>query len=121
MEISPWFSRTRFSSFLRTLTAATFIFTAAAIALFAITVPIAGGNVRITNDNDTTYLSADQLAGGTYTDAVLLRCGTDRRQQNEPTLAIDPRNPTIWVSGANDYCTIPTVTDSWAGFYRSTD
>ena len=41
--------------------------------------------------------------------------------QNEPTLAIDPRNPTVWTSGSNDYCTIPNTTDAWAGFYRSTD
>ena len=40
---------------------------------------------------------------GTYTDAVLLRCGTDRRQQNEPTLAIDPRNNEIWVANYADH------------------
>jgi hypothetical protein len=83
----------------------------------------AGGNVRVTVDNGANgpYLSADQLAGGTYTDAVLQRCGIDRRMQNEPTLAIDPRNPTVWTSGSNDYCTVPNTTDAWAGFYRSTD
>jgi hypothetical protein len=83
----------------------------------------AGGNVRVTVDNGASgpYLSADQLAGGTYTDAVLQRCGIDRRMQNEPTLAIDPRNPSVWTSGSNDYCTVPNTTDAWAGFYRSTD
>jgi hypothetical protein len=94
---------------------------AAAIALAAAFTPTVGTNVRVTNDNDTTYVSADQLAGGTYNDAVLLRCGTDRRQQNEPTLAIDPRNPSVWTSGANDGCTVPLVGDGWAGFYRSSD
>ena len=83
----------------------------------------AGGNVRVTVDNGVhgPYLSADRLAGGTYTDAVLQRCGIDRRMQNEPTLAIDPRNAMVWTSGSNDYCTVPTTTDAWAGFYRSTD
>lgn len=83
----------------------------------------AGANVRVTVDNGTngSYVSADQLAGGTYTDAVLQRCGTDRRQENEPTLAIDPRNTNIWSSGSNEYCTVPTAGDAWAGFYRSTD
>ena len=94
-----------------------------AIAFAAPTTPTAGVNVRVTSDNGSngSYVSADQLGGGTYTDGVLQRCGSDRRQQNEPTLAIDPRNTSIWASGSNDYCTIPTVGDAWAGFYRSTD
>jgi hypothetical protein len=83
----------------------------------------AGPNVRVTVDNGAQgpYLSADQMAGGTYTDGVLQRCGVDRRMQNEPTLAIDPRNPNVWTSGSNDYCTVPTTGDAWAGFYRSAD
>jgi len=83
--------------------------------------PSAGPNVRVTGDQAGTYVSADQLAGGTYSDAVLARCGTDRRMQNEPTLAIDPRNTSVWASGSNDYCTVPTVGDAWAGVYRSTN
>ena len=81
------------------------------------------GNVRVTVDNGTNgaYMSADQLAGGSYSDAVLQRCGTDRRMENEPTLAIDPRNHSVWTSGSNDYCTVPTAGDAWAGFYRSID
>jgi hypothetical protein len=83
--------------------------------------PSAGTNVRVTVDTGSVYQSADQLSGGTYTDAVLQRCGTDRRQQNEPTLAIDPRDPSVWTSGSNDYCTVPSAGDTWAGFYRSTN
>ena len=81
-----------------------------------------GGNVRVTVDNGARgpYVSADQLAGGTYSDGVLQRCGLDRRMQNEPTVAIDPRNPSVWTSGSNDYCTVPTAGDAWAGFYRTT-
>jgi hypothetical protein len=90
------------------------------IALAAPTTPTAGVNIRVTLDNGSSvYLSADQLAGGGYTDGVLQRCGTDHRQQNEPTLAIDPRKTSIWASGANEYCTVPTAGDAWAGFYRS--
>ena len=91
------------------------------MALFAASTPTAGGNVRVTVDVGSTYVSADQLGGGAYTDGVLARCGVDRRMQNEPTLAIDPRNTSIWTSGANDYCTVPTAGDAWAGFYRSSN
>jgi len=79
-------------------------------------------NVRVTHDAASTYVSADALGGtGTYSDTTLRRCGTDRRQQNEPTLAIDPRNTMVRTSGSNDYCAIPTNHDAWAGFYRSVD
>ena len=99
------------------------LFAALAVAALVVSVSLAGAasvgsNVLVTGG---PYMSADQLAGGTYTDAVLARCGTDRRQQNEPTLAIDPRNPMVWTSGSNDYCTVPTAGDAWAGFYRSSD
>ena len=104
--------------------------TAASAALFAAVVygataavasgvPAAGPNVRVTVDQGSSYVSADQLGGGTYSDGVLSRCGTDRRMQNEPTLAIDPRDHSIWTAGSNDYCTVPTAGDAWAGFYRS--
>jgi hypothetical protein len=79
----------------------------------------AGSNVPVT---DQAYVSADFMGGtGSYSDDVLTRCSVDNRQQNEPTLAIDPRNHSVWTSGANDYCTTPTAGDAWAGFYRSTD
>ena len=97
---------------------------AAAAALSSVSVysaPSAAANVRVTNDNGTTYLSADQLAGGIYSDGVLQRCGHDRRMQNEPTIALDPRNPIVRTAGSNDYCTVPTAGDAWAGFYRSND
>src|SRR6266568_8296292 len=123
MKTPRWFtSSSPVRSHLRIASAGALFIAAAGIAFVAASPgPTAGVNVRVTNDNDTTYVSADQLAGGTYNDAVLLRCGTDRRQQNEPTLAIDPRNTNVWASGANEGCTVPTTGDGWAGFYRSTN
>jgi hypothetical protein len=102
------------------------VIVAAAAAAFssvaAYGAPTTPPNVRVTNDAASiSYMSADQLAGGAYTDAVLQRCGQDRRMQNEPTLALDPRNPSVRTSGSNDYCTIPNTGDAWAGFYRSND
>src|SRR5438309_3190492 len=121
MKTPHWFSRLN-SAPSHLGFAAALVMAAVAVAFAAPTTPTAGVNVRVTLDNGGTYVSADQLGGtGTYTDAVLLRCGTDRRQQNEPTLAIDPRNTSVWASGANEYCTVPTAGDAWAGFYRSTD
>src|SRR5579863_6508009 len=117
--ISRWMKTSR--SF-QAAFAGVLVITCVAVAFALPTTPVGGVNVRVTVDDGTngSYVSADQLAGGTYTDGVLSRCGTDRRQQNEPTLAIDPRNTSVWASGSNEYCTVPTVGDAWAGFYRST-
>ena len=101
--------------------------TAAAIALVAVTDFPTGGaatgppsNVRVTVDTGSSYVSADVMgATGDYTDTTLQRCGVDQRMQNEPTVAIDPRNTMVQTSGSNDYCTVPTNGDAWAGFYRS--
>jgi hypothetical protein len=109
-------------SFTICATASTALLVAGLIGATAATAgssPTVGTNFRVTVDQGSTYMSADQLAGGTYSDGVLTRCGADRRMQNEPTLAIDPRDHNIWAAGSNDYCTVPTVGDAWAGFYRS--
>src|SRR5215469_13183305 len=92
-----------------------------ATAATAISGPSVGPNVRVTVDQGSSYVSADQLAGGSYSDGVLTRCGVDRRLQNEPTLAIDPRDHSVWTAGSNEYCTVPTAGDAWAGFYRSSN
>jgi hypothetical protein len=81
-------------------------------------------NYRVTNDilkSGHPYVSADVMAGGKYIDETIGRCGVDRRAQNEPTIAIDPRNVNVRTAGANDYCAAPTNGDAWAGFYRSSD
>jgi hypothetical protein len=94
---------------------------AVVVAVAQVTPGVASGtNVRVTVDTGSSYVSADVLGGtGFYSDGTLTRCGTDRRMQNEPTLALDPRNPAVRTSGSNDYCTVPTNGDAWAGFYRS--
>jgi hypothetical protein len=51
---------------------------------------------------------------------AITACGANRRQQNEPSTAVDPRMPSVVVAGSNDYCTVELAGGTWAGFYRST-
>lgn len=57
-----------------------------------------GPNIDITSANDTYH-----------------------RQQAEPTIAVDPRNPSIIVAGAQDYRLVAEGKHRWHGYYRSTD
>jgi hypothetical protein len=61
-----------------------------------------------------------QLADG-GTDDTMTRCSEGRRQQNEPTVAVDPTDPSVVVAGSNDYCAAIVNNEVWAGYYRSTD
>ncbi len=60
--------------------------------------PVPGPNVDVTASNDTA-----------------------ERQQVEPTIAVDPRNPNIIVAGAQDYRLLSVGLHRWHGFYRSSD
>jgi hypothetical protein len=75
------------------------------------------GEARVTRDD--TAGSYTLASGGT--DATMTACSTGRRSQNEPTIAVDPRDPDVVVAGSNDYCAQIVNGDVWAGFYRSTD
>jgi len=91
----------------------------ATVALLAVgPVSAAGADTRVTNDTDGTYTRYN----GTP-DATMMSCSTGRRTQNEPSVAVDPRNPSIMVAGSNDYCAeIQNGSGNvWAGYYRSTD
>jgi hypothetical protein len=81
----------------------------------------ASADVRIT---DQTYVRHD-----TGSDQTIVSCNDDtpgttaggERQQNEPTAAINPLDVNKMTAGANDYCTVPSVGDAWAGFYYSSN
>ena len=88
-----------------------------AFGVFALAVLVAAGvlpaaqaspaNVRLTNDDPALsgYVSDYTLVTGTpYTDAVLSACSQSRGRQNEPAVAVDPRNPDVIVGSSNDYC-----------------
>jgi hypothetical protein len=89
-----------------------------------------GGDVRLTNDVAGGYVSAYTLATGQpYTDATLSECGVSRGRQNEPAVAMDPRNTDVILGSSNDYCGVYNSTGAdgnpvasgpiWLGYYRS--
>jgi hypothetical protein len=83
-------------------------------------------NVRLTNDN-SAYVSGYTLATGIpYTDDVLTACSQSRGRQNEPAIAVDPRNTNVIAGSSNDYCgvfqsngSLLGLGDVWLGYYRS--
>jgi hypothetical protein len=99
--------------------------------LFLTITPMAHSqNVRLTNDfSGGGYVSAYTLAtGNPYTDAVLNECSISRGRQNEPAVAVDPRNTNILIGSSNDYCGVFYVSINgvpaalgpiWLGYYRS--
>src|SRR6266516_1655593 len=68
------------------------------------------------------------VTGQPYTDPVLTTCSQSRGRQNEPAVAVDPRNPRVVVGSSNDYCGVFQSNGSllglgnvWLGYYRSED
>jgi hypothetical protein len=85
-----------------------------------------GADVRLSNDN-SSYVSNYTLATGVpYTDQTLNECSISRGRQNEPAVAVDPRNPSVLLGSSNDYCGVynrgaaaGAVGPIWLGYYRS--
>lgn len=88
-----------------------------------------GTDTRLTNDAPGTggYVSNYTMVTGVpYTDDILTACSQSRGRQNEPAVAVDPRNPDVIVGSSNDYCGVFSATGSfvgigvvWLGYYRS--
>src|SRR5947208_11411267 len=86
-------------------------------------------DVRLTNDDPALggYVSDYTLVtGNPYTDDVLTACSQSRGRQNEPAVAVDPRNAQVIVGSSNDYCPVFQsngaflgLGDVWLGYYRS--
>src|SRR5437773_7831391 len=104
------------------------------VLIAAVAIPAAlsnPGNTRLTNDAFGLggYVSDYTLVtGAPYTDSVLTACSQSRGRQNEPAVAVDPRNPQVIVGSSNDYCpvfqadgTFLGLGDVWLGYYRSED
>jgi hypothetical protein len=93
-----------------------------------------GSDVRLSHDETAgAYVSDYTLVTGTpYTDATLDECSKSRGRQNEPAVAIDPRNTSVLVGSSNDYCGVYNngvdgdgapipAGPIWLGYYRSQD
>src|SRR5436305_12805234 len=94
-----------------------------------------GADVRVTNDCHPDagcgagYVSAYTLATGIpYTDATLDECPISHGRQNEPAVAVDPRDTSVLLGSSNDYCAVynkgiaaGAVGPIWLGYYRSLD
>lgn len=86
--------------------------------------PIASGaDTRVTRDD--TAGSYGGLLGPAEAEEV--ECSTRRRQQQEPSVAVNPRNPDVIAVGAMDTCIavrsplpIP-MAQHWLSYYRSND
>src|SRR5436190_10047755 len=105
-----------------------------ALVVLVVAVPAAQAtptNVRLTNDDGSNggYVSDYTMVTGTpYTDAFLTACSQSRGRQNEPAVAVDPRNTQVIVGSSNDYCgvfaadgTFIGLGNVWLGYYRSED
>jgi hypothetical protein len=94
-----------------------------------------GGDVRLTNDCHPDagcgegYKSSYTLATGLpYTDQTLDECTISKARENEPAVAVDPRDMNVLLGSSNDYCGVynrgalaGAIGPIWLGYYRSTD
>jgi hypothetical protein len=86
-------------------------------------------DVRLSNDAPGTggYVSNYTMVTGVpYTDEVLTACSQSRGRQNEPAVAVNPRDRRVVVGSSNDYCGVFAANGSfigvgsiWLGYYRS--
>lgn len=104
------------------------------LSLAALACSSALADVRLTNDFSGAgggYVSTYTIATGTpYTDATLRECSRSRGRQNEPAVAIDPRDTRVLIGSSNDYCGVYNDGEDangapipsgpvWLGYYRS--
>ena len=103
-----------------------------AITLAAPSLSSAGSNVRLSHDDNTAdYVSLyTQNTGTPYDDPTLQECRVSHGRQNEPSVAIDPRNSSVILGSSNDYCGVyqpagaaiqSAIGPIWLGYYRSQD
>lgn len=111
--------------------------TIAALAVTGLTASAStpGQDTRLTNDDPSSggYVSNFNInhpGSPVSKDVTLAECSRSRGRQNEPSVAVDPRNRDVIVGSSNDYCGVYNDgldTDGspipsgpiWLGYYRS--
>ncbi len=94
-----------------------------------------GADARLSNDAAATsgYVSNYNVNNPTtpvIADRALAECSRSRGRQNEPSVAVNPRDPRVIVGSSNDYCAVyndgvdadnaPIPSGPiWLGYYRS--
>jgi hypothetical protein len=93
------------------------------LAVLSVGGAVAEADDRITRDETAgSYVRQDGAA-----DPVHAACSTSRRQQAEPSVAVNPRDPSVIAVGAMDACIavrnpVPVAqAQHWAAYYRSAD
>ena len=87
-------------------------------------------DTRLSNDNSSYVSNYTAVTGAPYTDSVLSECSRSRGRQNEPSVAINPRNTSVMVGSSNDYCGVYNAGEDadgapipagpiWLGYYRT--
>ena len=100
------------SRFIRVAIAAVgMVLAVSAVALAA----IPGADVRLTRDDPADlgggYVSDyTMVTGRPYSDVTLDECTRSRGRENEPAVAIDPRQTQVIVGSSNDYCGVYNTT-----------
>ncbi|MEO8518527.1 MAG: sialidase family protein [Dermatophilaceae bacterium] len=117
---------------------------AAALAVALSALGLGGLSASATAPRADTRLTNDNAANGGYVsnykvnnpnarvakDPTLTECTRSRGRQNEPAVAINPRDPRVIVGSSNDYCGVynagvdadnaPVASGPiWLGYYRS--
>jgi hypothetical protein len=104
-----------------------------AAALCSVAMGITGLTLIAMPSSDVLITDRPYIRHDAGVDLTIASCGSDattpgpggdlggNRQQNEPAVAINPRNPRLMVASSNDACTVVHFGDGWLGFYVSRD
>lgn len=104
----------------------------AAVSLAGSVMAATPADTRLSNDYPRGGYASNYTVntGRAYTDDTLAECSRSRGRQNEPSVAVDPRNTRVIVGSSNDYCGVYNDGEDangapipsgpiWLGYYRS--